>query len=65
MVDKSGPKIRGGAREGAGRPAVLKDAVRRNITFEPKHLKKLARYAKRHELSGYAEAIRSLIDEYA
>lgn len=65
-MPKSGSKkTHGGARDDAGRPAFLKDAVRRNITFEARHLKKLERYAKRCGLNGHAAAIRHLIDTYA
>ncbi len=61
MARKKKPKV-GGAREGAGRPPVLKDPIRRNIIFEPKHLKRLTRYAKRHGLRGYSQAVRHLIE---
>ncbi len=61
-MTKSDPKTHGGAREGAGRPTVLKSVIRRSIKFEPKHLKKLERYAKRHGLRGYSEAVRRLVD---
>lgn len=45
-----------------GRPSTLSKPIRRNITFEPHHLKLLDRYARTHGLQGHAAAIRHLID---
>ena len=56
-------KTVGGARKGSGRPAVLEDPVRRNITFERRHLAKLTDLAKRLKLKGQSAVIRRLLDK--
>jgi hypothetical protein len=57
-------KQHGGFREGAGRPPILKNAIRRNITFDEIHLVKLKKFAERNGLKGYSDAIRLLIDSH-
>ena len=46
-----------------GRPAVLKKPMRRNISLEESHWKKLERYARKHSLSGRSAALRQLIED--
>lgn len=52
----------GSKKRRVGRPSTLSKPTRRNITFEPRHLKLLDRYAKAHGLQGHAAAVRHLIE---
>ena len=55
----------GGKREGAGRPAFLKNAKKVLITLEAKHISLLDKIKNKKKLSGRSEAMRVLLDKYA
>lgn len=55
----------GGVREGAGRPAELRNPHRMIVRLEPRHLKALDQYARKHKLGGGRNAaIRHILDTY-
>jgi hypothetical protein len=54
----------GGAREGAGRPSELNNPHRMVVRLEPRHLRALDNYMKKHNLSGRNAAIRHILDAY-
>jgi len=56
-------KAHGGIRLGSGRPSYLKDPQRRIMILEPRHIRYLDSYAKKHKLMGKRSgAIRHIID---
>jgi len=63
MTDQN-TNTRGGSRKGAGRPAVLNEPARRNITFEFGHFEKLKRIGKKLGISSMSAIIRHLIDSH-
>jgi len=56
-------KQHGGKRAGAGRKPTLVDAQKLLVRFEARHLSALDIYARDHQLTTRAAAIRGLIEE--